>query len=103
MIRIGLWLASTLATAALLSAAPAWSQSPTQVDSRSSFRTAVEKMEQLQQRSDPAALVERAQLLQDGLPVSETNPLKRPQPEQAERLYEQALAVQGAHWPAAGA
>ncbi len=101
MIRIGLWLASTLATAALLSASPALSQSTAQADSRSSFRTAAEKMEQLQQRSDPAALVERAQLLQDGLPVSETNPLKRPQLEQAERLYEQALAIPGAHWPGA--
>ncbi|MBL0404276.1 sel1 repeat family protein [Microvirga aerilata] len=101
MMRISLWLASTLASAALLTASTAWSQSTAEADQRSVFRAAVEKVEQLRQRNDPAALVERAQLLQDGLPVSETNPLKRPQLDEAERLYEQALAIPGAHWPSA--
>jgi len=59
------------------------------------------RVEQLKQQNDPAALIERAQLLQGGLLVSETNPLKAPNLDEAERLYDQALTIPGVHWPSA--
>jgi len=93
-------LTGTVAAFALLMLPSAFAQDA-DTDSRNRFRAAAEQMEKLQQRNDPAALIERAQLLQSGLPVSETNPLRVPKLDEAERLYEQALAVPGAHWPSA--
>jgi hypothetical protein len=84
-----------------LSPLPASAQGATEIELRDRFRSIMESVGQLKRRSDPAALVERAQLLQDGLPVSETNPLKVPRIDEAIRLYDQALAVPGAHWPSA--
>lgn len=84
-----------------LSPLPAWAQGATETELRDRFRGVMQKVEQLKQRSDPAALVERAQIFQDGLPVSETNPLKVPRIDEAVRLYDQALAQPGAHWPSA--
>jgi TPR repeat protein len=101
MIRFNTQLTSTVAILALLTLSPAWAQGTADSDLRDHFRAAVEKMETLKQRNDPAALVEQAQLLQDGLPVSQANPLKVPRPDEAERLYDQVLAVTGNHWPGA--
>ena len=101
MLRLTLRVSGTLASLALLSFSPTWAQEPTDIDLRDRFRTAMEKVEQLKRRNDPDSLVEQAQTLQDGLPVSETNPLKAPQLDEAERLYDQALAIPGAHWPSA--
>ncbi len=97
--HLGLLGALTILTS--LPSGPAFSQASTEVELRDGFRSILAKVEQLKQRNDPAALVERAQVLQDGLPVSETNPLRVPQPDEAARLYEQALALPGAHWPSA--
>lgn len=95
------WLLALLATTALLSTSSARSQASADVDARNQFRTTMERVERLRQRQDQEALVDQAQLLEDGLPVSESNPLRRAQPEEAERLYERALANPGPQWPAA--
>lgn len=68
---------------------------------RDRFIAAMTAMEQLKQHKDAAAFVAQADMLQGGLPISETNPLKVPHIGEAESLYERALAVQGAHWPSA--
>ena len=101
MNRSYLWLLSAFAILTWLSPLPVSAQGATEVELRDRFRNTMERVEQLKQRSDPAALVERAQLLQDGLPVSETNPLKVPQLDEAVQLYDQALALPGTHWPSA--
>src|SRR3712207_5017097 len=101
MIRFNTQLASSVAILSLLALSPAWAQGTASSDLRDRFRAAMEKVEALKQRNDPASLVEQAQLLQDGLPVSEANPLKVPRLDEAELLYDQALAVSGAHWPGA--
>ncbi len=94
-------LVSTVALVTLLSASAVRAQDPVNTDLQARHRAAAAKMEELKQRRDPAALVEQAQLLQDGIPVSEINPLKTRRLDEAERLYDEALAVQGAHWPSA--
>jgi TPR repeat protein len=95
------WLLPLLATTALLSASSAWSQNNADVESRNQFRATMERVERLRQRQDQEAFVDQAQLLEDGLPVSETNPLRRADPKEAERLYERALASPGPQWPTA--
>lgn len=95
------WLLPLLATTAILSASSAWPQTTVDAETRDGFRTTMERVERLRQRQDQEATVDQAQLLEDGLPVSETNPLRRTDPKEAERLYERALANPGPQWPAA--
>ncbi|MGO4386520.1 hypothetical protein AB4Y85_03190 [Microvirga sp. 2YAF29] len=95
------WLLPLLATTALLSAPAAWSQSTADVENSNQYRATMERVERLRQRQDTEAAVDQAQLLEDGLPVSESNPLRRADPKEAERLYERALASPGPQWPAA--
>ncbi|MEE1655757.1 SEL1-like repeat protein [Microvirga sp. CF3062] len=101
MVRIKPFLASTVALLALLLCPAVQAQDSVGADIRARYRAATAKLDELKQRADPAALVEQAQLLQDGSPVSETNPLKARRLDEAERLYDQALAVPGTHWPSA--
>ncbi|MET0527617.1 MAG: hypothetical protein ABW003_04605 [Microvirga sp.] len=90
-----------IAATAFLSASTAWSQTKADVETRTQFRTTMERIEQLRQRQDQEAFVDQAQLLEDGLPVSELNPLRKADPKEAERLYERALTNLGPQWPAA--
>ncbi|MBM6578758.1 SEL1-like repeat protein [Microvirga sp. BT689] len=101
MVRSNSLLASTLALLAIMSSPSVRAQAPENGDPAARYRTTMEKVEELKQRKDPAALIEQAQLLQDGIPVSESNPLKVPRYDEAERLYDQALAIPGVHWPSA--
>ncbi len=101
MVRSNPLLISTLALLAFLSSTTVQAQGPENAAPAARYRAAMEKMEELKQRKDPAALVEQAQLLQDGIPVSQSNPLKVSRYDEAERLYDQALAIPGAHWPSA--
>jgi TPR repeat protein len=101
MNRSHLQVLSVLAILTWLLPLPASAQGATELEPHNRFHSIMARVEQLKQRNDPAALVERAQLLQDGLPVSETNPLKVPQLDEAVRLYDQALALPGLHWPSA--
>ncbi|MBJ6124666.1 tetratricopeptide repeat protein [Microvirga splendida] len=101
MMRTKSLLAGTVALLAILSAPAVHAQDSGSAELKARYLAVTAKMEALKQRSDPEALVEQAQLLQDGVPVSETNPLKVRRPEEAERLYDKALAVPGAHWPSA--
>lgn len=101
MNRTHLWLLGVLAIVTWLSPLPVSAQGRTEIELRDRFRRIMERVDHLEQRTDPVALVERAQLLQDGLPVSETNPLKVSQLDEAKQLYDQALAVPGVHWPSA--
>jgi TPR repeat protein len=94
-------LTTVLTTTALLSLSPAWSQSGTDAETRDRFRITVQRVEQLRQRQDQEAFVDQAQILQDGLPISETNPLRKAQPDEAERLLERALTTPGPRWPEA--
>src|SRR4051794_31540127 len=95
------WLGTILTTTAVLGFSPAWSQAATDAQTSSRFRASMAQVEKLRQRQDQESLVEQAQILQGGLPISETNPLRKAQPEEAERLLERALANPGPHWPAA--
>ena len=94
-------LASTVGILAILSSPAIRAQDSVNAELIARYRATTAKIEELKQRSDPAALLERAQLLQDGVPVSETNPLKTRRLDEAERLYNQVLAVPGVHWPSA--
>jgi TPR repeat protein len=94
-------LVSTVALLALLLSPAVQAQGPVNTELQARHRAATAKMEELRHRTDPVALVEQAQLLQDGIPVSEANPLKTRRLDEAERLYDQALAVPGIHWPSA--
>lgn len=101
MAKIKPLLASTVAIFAVLSCSAVQAQGTASAELQARYRAATAKIEELKQRTDPSALVEQAQLLQDGVPVSETNPLKARLFEEAERLYDQALAMPGPHWPSA--
>jgi TPR repeat protein len=96
-----LWLLSAVAILTWISPLPISAQGTAEIEQRDRYRGIMERIEQLEQLNDPAALVERAQLLQDGLPASEANPLKVPQLDEAAQLYDRALALPGAHWPSA--
>jgi TPR repeat protein len=80
---------------------PAWAQTGSNVEMRNSYPSLMERVEQLRQRQDQEAFVDQAQILQDGLPISETNPLRKAHLDEAERLLEQALATPGPRWPEA--
>lgn len=95
------WLGSIFSTTVLLASGPAWSQTAPDMQMRSSFRSAMEQIEKLRQRQDQESFVDQAQILQFGLPISENNPLRKAQSDEAERLLERALAHPGAHWPLA--
>ncbi|MBB3017789.1 hypothetical protein FHR70_000829 [Microvirga lupini] len=101
MAEIKSLLASTVALLAILSTSVLQAQDSTSPEIKARYRAVTAKLEELKQRGDPASLVEHAQLFQDGTPVSETNSLKVRRLDEAERLYDQALAVQGMHWPSA--
>jgi uncharacterized protein len=101
MTKIKPLLVSTVAILAILSSPAVQAQDSASAELQARYRAATAKIEELKQRTDPNALVEQAQLLQDGIPVSETNPLKARRLEEAERLYDQALAMPGTHWPSA--
>jgi TPR repeat protein len=91
-------LSAIVTIAALLTVSPAWSQSSPELEMRNRFQAVMQHIEQLRQRQDQEAFLEQAQILQSGLPISETNPLRRAQPEEAVRLLERALAVPGPRW-----
>jgi len=93
-------LALLTATAFLL-IPHASAQSSSDAEMRDRFRTITRNIEQLRARQDQGAFVEQAKILLEGLPISETNPLRRAQPEEAERLLERALTTLGPHWPEA--
>lgn len=90
-----------LATTAFLVAPSAWSQSDIDPKTRSQFQEVMGRLERLRQSQGQEAAVDQAQLLENGLPISETNPLRKPDPKGAERLYERALASPGPQWPVA--
>lgn len=94
------WFSAVL-TGTVLSLSPAWSQAASDLQTGSRFRAAMEQIGKLRQRQDQDALVEQAQILQDGLPISETNPLRKPRLDEAERLLERAIASPGPQWPSA--
>jgi len=94
-------LTTILTITAVLHLSPAWSQTAPDTQTGGRFRTIMAQVEKLRQRQDQEALVEQAQILQDGLPISETNPLRRPQPDEAERLLERAIARPGPQWASA--
>ncbi|MEZ0169733.1 tetratricopeptide repeat protein [Microvirga sp. TS319] len=94
-------LAAIMAAHVLLVLTPAFSQRSPDQEIRGRFQALTQRIEQLRQRQDQDALIEQAQLLQDGVPISETNPLGRPQPDEAARLLDRALASLGPRWPEA--
>lgn len=94
-------IATILTTTALLNLSSAWAQTTSDAEVRDRYRVDMQRVEQLRVRQDQEALVNRGQMLLEGLPISETNPLRRAQPEEAERLLERALATPGPHWPEA--
>ncbi len=94
-----LWLLPLLVAAAAPSVTLAWAQSNTDVETRSQYHAVAERIEQLRQRQDQESVVNQAQLLEKGVPISETNPLRRADLIEAERLYERALASPGPQWP----
>jgi len=93
-------LATFVATSALLTL-PTWAQNSSDSQVSDRFRATMQRVEQLRARQDQEAFVDQAQLLLDGLPINEANPLRRAQPEEAGRLLERALATPGPHWPEA--
>jgi uncharacterized protein len=95
-VRIALILATYL-----LAIRPLWAQTAPDIEIRDRYRAAMQRIEQLRLRQDQESFVDQAQILLDGLPISEANPLRRAQPEEAERLLERALGVPGPHWPEA--
>ncbi|WP_165820290.1 tetratricopeptide repeat protein [Microvirga sp. KLBC 81] len=97
----GFWLSTLLTATALLALGPAWPQTAPDTQMHHGFRASMEQIERLRQRQDQEAFVEQAKILQSGLPISETNPLRKAQPDEAERLLERALANPGPHWASA--
>ncbi|MXQ11765.1 SEL1-like repeat protein [Microvirga makkahensis] len=91
--------AAFLTISSLLTMPQAWSQSLPEPEMRNRFLIEMQHVEQLRQRQDQEALLEQAQILLKGLPVSETNPLRKARPDEAERLLERALASPGPRWP----
>ncbi|WP_243373951.1 tetratricopeptide repeat protein [Microvirga solisilvae] len=94
-------LATLLAATSLLTLSSAWAQTNSDAAMRDRFRVTMQRVEQLRLRQDQEAFVDQAQILLDGLPISETNPLRRAQPKEAEDLLERALNTPGPQWPEA--
>jgi len=92
-------LSAIVTITAFLAFSPAQAQSSPELEMRNRFQVMMQRMEQLRQRQDQEAFLEQAQLLQNGLPVSAVNPLRKAQPEEAEHLLERALATPGPRWP----